>query len=124
MFELTQEEKTNLRRQIGTSSWGGDRYPPMAFTEQGVAMLSSVLRSESAILVNIQIIRVFTRLKEILLAHKDIVDKLGLHSKKLDDQDEKINIIFEYLKQLEQSKQEATEFNERKRVGFRRSDET
>src|SRR5579872_1175806 len=67
MFELTKEEFENLRSQIGTSSWGGVRYMPMAFTEQGVAMLSSVLNSARAIKVNIQIIRVFTRMREMLL---------------------------------------------------------
>src|SRR3984885_4808381 len=76
MFELTKEEFENLRSQIGTSSWGGVRYMPMAFTEQGVAMLSSVLNSETAIRVNIRIIRVFTKLRELLLTHKDILLKL------------------------------------------------
>lgn len=62
MFELSQNELENLRSHFGTSRWGGVRYPPMAFTEQGVAMLSSVLNSERAILVNIQIIRIFTKI--------------------------------------------------------------
>jgi len=66
MFELNNEEFTNLRSQIVTSSWGGARYVPMAFTEQGVAMLSSVLNSRQAIHVNIQIMRVFTRMREML----------------------------------------------------------
>jgi hypothetical protein len=76
MFELTKDEFENLRSQNGTSSWGGARYMPMAFTEQGVAMLSSVLNSERAIKVNIQIIRIFTRMREMLLTHKDILLKL------------------------------------------------
>jgi phage regulator Rha-like protein len=76
MFELTKDELENLRSQIGTSSWGGSRYIPMAFTEQGVAMLSSVLNSARAIKVNIQIIRIFTRMREMLLTHKDILLKL------------------------------------------------
>lgn len=70
MFELSQKEFENLRSQSGTSSWGGVRYSPMAFTEQGVAMLSSVLNSDRAILVNIQIIRIFTRMREMLLTHR------------------------------------------------------
>jgi len=65
MFELNQEEFENLRSQIVTSSWGGARYNPMAFTEQGVAMLSSVLNSNRAIAVNMQIIRIFTRLQQL-----------------------------------------------------------
>jgi hypothetical protein len=66
MFEFTESELLNLRCQFGTSSWGGSRYLPMAFTEQGVAMLSSVLGSERAILVSIQIIRIFTKMRELL----------------------------------------------------------
>src|ERR1700748_911345 len=76
MFELNREEFENLRSQIGASSWGGARYMPMAFTEQGVAMLSSVLNSARAIKVNIQIIRIFTRMREMLLNYKDIQLKL------------------------------------------------
>lgn len=66
MFELTENEFTILRSQIVTSSWGGIRYLPMVFTEQGVAMLSSVLNSKKAIVVNIQIMRIFTRVRQIL----------------------------------------------------------
>ncbi len=77
MFELVNEESENLRNQIGTSSWGGTRYFPMAFTEQGVAMLSSILNSERAILVNIQIIRIFTKLRSMLLTHKDLLIKMN-----------------------------------------------
>ena len=72
MFQLTSEEFQNLRSQIVTSSWGGQRYFPYAFTENGVAMLSSVLNSERAVDVNIQIMRTFTRLREMLLTHKDL----------------------------------------------------
>jgi ORF6N domain len=77
MFELTRDELESLRSQIGTSSWGGSRYMPMAFTEQGVAMLSSVSNSARAIKVNIQIIRIFTRMRETLLTNKDILLKLN-----------------------------------------------
>ena len=66
MFELTTEEFANLRSQFVTSSWGGVRYLPMVFTEQGVAMLSSVLRSKQAIKVNIQIMRIFTKVRQLL----------------------------------------------------------
>lgn len=72
MFELSSEEFENLRSQVDTSSWGGTRYPPMAFIEQGVAMLSSVLGSERAIMVNIQIIRTFTKLRTMLATHADL----------------------------------------------------
>ena len=120
MFELTQDELTVLRSQFGTSSWGGIRYTPMVFTEQGVAMLSSVLNSERAILVNIQIIRIFTSMREMLLAHKDIIQKLKLIEQTVSDHDDKIRLIFEYLKQLEQTKEEKLDFKNRRPVGFKR----
>jgi hypothetical protein len=80
MFELTKREFADLRSQIVTSSspqWGGPRYRPMAFTEQGIAMLSSVLNSKQAIEVNIAIIRVFVRLREMLASHKQLARKLA-----------------------------------------------
>ena len=73
MFKLNKEEFNNLRSQIATSSWGGRRTIPFAFTEHGVLMLSSVLNSDRAIKVNIQIIRIFTKMREILLSHKDML---------------------------------------------------
>jgi cell shape-determining protein MreC len=119
MFQLTDEEFRNLRSQIVTSSWGGSRFRPMVFTEQGVAMLSSVLNSERAISVNIQIIRMFTRMRTMIESHKDILRKLEQLEKKDLELDEKVNLIFEYLKELEQSKQEETDFKPRKRIGFK-----
>ena len=119
MFQLTDEEFRNLRSQIVTSSWGGSRFRPMVFTEQGVAMLSSVLNSERAISVNIQIIRVFTRMRAMIESHKEILKKLEMLEKKDIELDEKVSLIFEYLKELEQSKQEETEFKHRKRIGFK-----
>src|SRR6266705_121421 len=77
MYELTSNEYNALRSQFGTLKRGQhSKYMPMAFTEQGVAMLSSVLNSKTAIEVNIQIIRIFTRMRELLLTHKDILIKL------------------------------------------------
>jgi hypothetical protein len=107
-----------LRSQIASSSWGGSRYGNMAFTEQGVAMLSSVLNSKRAIKVNIRIIRVFVRLRSFIDSQKEIMRKLELLEKKDLELDEKVTLIFEYLKQLEQSKQEGTDFKQRKRIGF------
>ena len=97
----------------------GLRRPPYVFTEQGVAMLSSVLNSDRAILVNIQIMRVFTKMRALLDSHKEILRKLESIEKKDIEQDEKILLIFEYLKQLEQVKQEETLFKERKRIGYK-----
>ena len=95
MFELTKDEVENLRSQFVTSSWGGTRYPPMAFTEQGVAMLSSVLNSKRAIQVNIQIMRTFTKLREMLSTHEDLKKKIEAMEKKYD---ENFRIVFEAMK--------------------------
>ena len=104
MFELSPEEFNYLRSQIGTSSWGGARYVPMAFTEHGVIMLASVLNSERAIQVNIQIVRIFTRMREILASHKGLLHKLEKIAHKLAEHDDQILVIFEYLKKLKQVK--------------------
>jgi hypothetical protein len=122
MFELSQEELEILRSQFGTSSWGGLRYPPMAFSEQGIAMLSSVLNSEQAILVNIRIIRIFVKMRELLITNKDIVAKLNEIELKVSDHDDKIILIFDYLNQLEHDKQQQEEQVNRKRIGFRQDD--
>ncbi|WP_333819271.1 ORF6N domain-containing protein [Ohtaekwangia sp.] len=119
MFELNSKEIANLRCQIGTSSWGGARYIPMAFTEQGIAMLSSVLNSERAILMNIHIIRVFTRMREMLLTHKDILLQLKQLERKVTNQDGDIKLIFEYLKELLNPKT-----GPMRKIGFRRKDES
>jgi hypothetical protein len=121
MFQMTKEEFEIWRSQIVISNNDkmGLRRPPYVFTEQGVAMLSSVLNSDRAILVNIQIMRVFTKMRALLESHKEILRKLELLEKKDIEQEDKILLIFEYLKQLEQAKQEETQFRERKRIGFK-----
>ena len=119
MFILTFEEFKILRTQFASSSWGGSRHDHMVFTEQGVAMLSSILNSERAISVNIQIIRVFTRMRKMIESNKEILKKLEMLEKKDIELDEKVSLIFEYLKELEQSKQEETDFKQRKRIGFK-----
>lgn len=106
LFELSQNELENLRSQFGTSSWGGLRYPPMAFTEQGIAMLSSILNSERAIVVNIRIIRIFVKMRELLLSQKEIIAQLREIAQRVSNHDESIILIFDYLKQLEQDKQQ------------------
>lgn len=83
-----------------TSSWGGRRYLPYVFTQEGVAMLSSVLNSKSAIRVNIQIMRAFVKLRELVLTHKDLAVKIEALERKYANHDEKIKIIFETIKQL------------------------
>jgi hypothetical protein len=123
MFQLKDEEFENLKSQYATSSWGGRRKLPYAFTEQGVAMLSGVLHSKRAIKVNIQIMRIFTRMRKILESHTAILKKLDDLERKDIEHDKKILLIFEYLKQLEQVKQHKLEHKSRKRVGFKRMDE-
>jgi predicted XRE-type DNA-binding protein len=120
MFEMTLEELENWRTQFATSNSEkmGLRRPPFCFTEQGVAMLSSILNSETAIAVNIQIIRVFTRMRELLLTHKDILLQLEKMEKKLTGHDEDIALIFQYLKKLLNPPQPP-----RQKIGFKRKDE-
>ena len=118
MFQLTKKDFENLKSQIVTSSWGGVRKMPFAFTEQGVSMLSSVLKSERAIRVNIQIIRIFTRMREIIMTHKDILLQLEKIERKLAGHDGDITLIFQYLKQLLSPPQPA-----RRKIGFKRRDE-
>jgi hypothetical protein len=100
MFQLNQDEFQNLKSQFVTSSWGGIRKLPYAFTEQGVAMLSSVLNSETAIQVNIQIIRLFTKMKQLILDNKDLWMKIEKIEQHLLKNDEEIKTIFAYLKKL------------------------
>lgn len=119
MFELDNKEFNDLRSQFGTSSWGGTRYKPMAFTEHGVLMLASVLSSERAVQINIQIMRIFTKMREMLATHKDILRKLEEIERKYTDHDQKIILIFEYLKQLEQAKQKDIDQQNRPRIGFK-----
>jgi phage regulator Rha-like protein len=101
MLQLTDAEFQNLKSQIVISSWGGfRRSTPYAFTEQGVAMLSSVLRSKRAIQVNIAIMRAFVKLREILSTHKDLAQKLNELEHKIERHDEEITAIFEAIRQL------------------------
>jgi hypothetical protein len=125
IFQMTMEEMQNWKSQIVISNREkmGLRKPPLVFTEQGVSMLSSVLNSDRAIMVNIQIMRVFTKIHELAESHKEILRKLEQIEKKDIEQDQKIMLIFEYLKQLEQTKQEDLELKTRKKIGFKRSEE-
>jgi len=101
MFPLSRQEFTNLKSRIVTSSWGGARRAlPYAFTEQGVAMLSSVLRSDRAIQVNIAIMRAFVRLRGVLSGHKELTDKLDELERKLSAHDENIRTLFQAIRQL------------------------
>jgi hypothetical protein len=121
MFEMSREELETWRSQNVTSNLGdrkGLRYAPFCFTEQGVTMLSCILNSERAIAVNIQIIRIFARLRAMVLTHKDILLKLEQLERKVTAHDEDIKMIFDALKQLLNPPQEP-----RPKIGFKRKDE-
>ncbi len=98
MYQLSREEFESLKSHFATSSsWGGRRTRPFVFTEQGISMLSSILNSDRAIEVNIQIMRTFVKLREIMLSHKDLTKKLNELEKKYDGQ---FQIVFEAIRQL------------------------
>lgn len=123
MFELTKEEHENLRSQIVTSSWGGTRYAPMAFTEHGVLMLSSVLKSDRAIEMNIQIGRIFNKMREMLLTHKDILLKIEKMEHLLTNHDQDIAVLFDYLKKLLNEDKQKKSQDTIKRIGFKKDEE-
>lgn len=103
MFILSYQEFSDLRSQIVTSSsgqWGGRRYRPTAFTEQGVAMLSSVLRSKRAVQVNIEIMRAFVRLRGVLAAPHEMARKLAMLEERIEKHNDDIQLIFEAIRQL------------------------
>jgi len=97
MFQMSDEEFKNLKSQIVTSSWGGRRTAPYAFTEQGVAMLSSVLRSKRAVQVNIEIIRTFVKLRRMLASHEELSRKLRALEKKYDSQ---FKLVFDAIREI------------------------
>jgi hypothetical protein len=112
VFQLRSEEWDVLRSQFVTSrSWGGRRYPPYAFTEQGVAMLSSVLKSKRAALVNVEIMRTFVRLRQVLASHQELKQKLEQLERKYDVQ---FKVVFDAIRALME-----TDDKPRRRIGFK-----
>jgi hypothetical protein len=120
MFQMTTEEMNCWKSQIVISNNEkmGLRKPPLAITEQAVAMWSSVLNSDRAIMDNIRIIRVFRKIRELLSTQKDILRKFEEIEKNDLDQDKKISLIFEYLKQLEKARQTEVQQKNRPKIGF------
>ena len=100
LFQLTKEELEILKSQFVTSSWGGARTLPYAFTEQGVAMLSSVLRSKRAVQVNIAVMRAFVQLRQVLGSHAELARKLAELEKRIEGNDAAIRSLFEAIRQL------------------------
>jgi len=116
MFQLSREEFNILRSQsVMSSNWGGRRYPPYAFTEHGVAMLSSVLRSQRAVHVNIEIIRAFIRLRKMLVSHEALARKLETLEEKYDTQFQE---VFEAIRRLMVPPEP-----QRRAIGFRKREE-
>ena len=111
-FQLSKEEFEDLRSQIGISSWGGRRYAPYAFTEQGVAMFSGILRSKIAVQVNVAIMRTFVRLRRMLATNEELARKVAQH-------DRQIGILFEHIQGL----LEPPEPQRRQPIGFRVTDD-
>ncbi len=124
IFTLTQKEFADLRSQIVTSSWGGKRYLPYAFTEHGVAMLASVLKSEKARKMNIAIIRAFIALRKLAIQNKELIEVFNQIRSRVDGHDEQFNQIYETLENLldekVDNKAKELEWKNRERIGFKK----
>lgn len=114
MFQLNQKEWENLKSQFVISSWGGRRTLPYALTEHGVLMLSSVLNSKQAIAVNIQIMRIFSRIRKMFIDNTELRIEIEKIKKKLDNHDKNMEVVFQYLDELIEKKEKP-----RKPIGFK-----
>jgi len=119
MFLLTPQEVTILKSQFVTSSWGGARKLPFAFTEQGVAMLSGILNSDRAITVNIQIMRIFTNMRKLLMDNTELRLAIEEIKKKTDNNTKNIELVFQYLDELIEKKEKP---KTTKRIGYKHYD--
>lgn len=116
MFRLTKKEFENLISQIAISSWGGVRKLPLAFTEQGVAMLSGILNSDRAISVNIQIMRIFTRIRQVLLDNTELRLAIEEIRRKTENNAKNIKIVFKYLDELLEKRENSPK---RRKIGYK-----
>ncbi len=125
MFELTKDEFESLRSQTVTSNVGrgGVRYLPMVFTEHGILQVASVLRSDRAKRMSVHIIEVFVKMREMITSHQEIFKQLEDIRNSVKGHNDQLEIIFEYLKQFEESKQQEFNQENRKRIGFKREEE-
>ncbi|HPE99120.1 MAG TPA: ORF6N domain-containing protein [Bacteroidales bacterium] len=121
MIELSKEEFENLRSQTVTSSWGGTRYLPFAFSEYGILQLANVLRSDIARKMSIRIIEVFVKMREMINVQQEILKRIEMLDVKANGHDQQLALIFEYLDQLEKAKEIDSDYQNRKRIGFRTS---
>ncbi len=119
MFQLTKEEAANLRSQFVTSSWGGARYLPFAFTEQGVAMLSGIINSPRAVQMNIAIMRAFVALRKMAMTNKLVAEKLLKIEEKLGSHDVQLKGIYDAIENLLDKKADERKWEDRERIGFK-----
>ena len=120
-FRLTADEYNSLRSQNVTLKRGQhSKYPPYAFTEHGVLMLSNVLKSERAEKVSLLIVDTFVKLRELFLTHNDLLSEMEEIRKTVSGHEDQLSLIFEYLKKLEQTKHEELEYKNRTKIGFKR----
>ncbi len=117
MFQLNEIEFQNLKSQFATSSWGGIRKLPYVFTEHGVLMLSSVLNSEKAIQTNIQIMRIFTKTRQMLADNSDLRIDFEIMKKKIENQGKNIEVVFQYVDELMEKKENIPE---REKIGYKK----
>ncbi len=118
MIALTRVEYNNLKCHFGISSWGGKRALPLAFTEQGIAMLSGVLNSPRAVTVNISIMRAFVKLRELMMTHKDLARKIEELEQKFNKYDENFVAVFQAIKRIMQAPRESRK--KKPPIGFSR----
>jgi phage regulator Rha-like protein len=120
MFRLSQKEFTNLKSQIVTSSWGGRRKLPYAFTEHGVTMLASILKSKKAVQMNIAIVRAFIALKQFAINYRELADQIKELKDTTDNHNVQLNQIYNALENLLDEKVEQKKWEDRERIGFKR----
>ena len=118
MFTLTTKEWANLRSQFVTSSWGGARYQPFAFTEHGVTMLASILRSERAVQMNIAIVRAFVAMRQVASNYKELTEMIETLEKRMN---RKFSDVWQALNFLLDKREEQGEWESRERIGFKKS---
>jgi len=119
MFRINDDEYNNLKSQIVTSSWGGKRKPSTVFTEHGVTMLASVLRSETAIKMNIAIVRAFIAMRQSIIAANDVSAQLEYLKNRISNHDVQLNEIYSVLENLLDDKANQQDWQNRDRIGFR-----
>ena len=118
MFQINEEEWRNLKSQIVISSWGGSRHLPLAFTEHGITMLASILKSDRAIKMNIAIVRAFIYMKEVVFFYKEMEDQISEIRNRLGEHDVQLNSIYEAIENMLEEKVSQNLWEDRNKIGF------